>query len=360
MDPWRELELQPGADEATIKKSFRRLAKLHHPDRHPEKSPEKMQRLNRAYDALLGTPPQFSTNHQTWQDKRERKDKEEAEKLQRRKKDKRERKDKEEAEKLQRRKKEIHELARKAWASLERYKELLSELDEMKATSEAKRQKKKQAEKTRASFQEKQNEAEKTRASFLEDLSEEFETFLRQVLANVACRQAKLEAEREKKQAEQERLRRIEEEELKRKEAEQERLRRIEEEKELKRKEAEGALKRLKEERLRRIEWERKRKEADEALKRQNEERLRRIEEERAALERLRLIEGELKRREELKVRRTFLASTQAPSFMATKRQATGTHRSSRRAPHQLRRRRLEPSGAAIQRTSRPIRTTRS
>ena len=51
------LGIKEGDDEETIKQSYRRLARLYHPDTHPD-NPEaasKMQELNMAYDAIMRT-----------------------------------------------------------------------------------------------------------------------------------------------------------------------------------------------------------------------------------------------------------------------------------------------------------------
>jgi hypothetical protein len=68
-DAWRILDLEPGADEATIKQAFRDEARAWHPDKHTgdarlsAKANEKLKRINAAYELLLklrvrtGQPP---------------------------------------------------------------------------------------------------------------------------------------------------------------------------------------------------------------------------------------------------------------------------------------------------------------
>jgi len=56
---WRELQLEVGADAASVRKAYRRLALLHHPDKHTgarekEKASQKFQRLASAYETVSG------------------------------------------------------------------------------------------------------------------------------------------------------------------------------------------------------------------------------------------------------------------------------------------------------------------
>lgn len=54
MDPYALLELEPGASEAEVKKAWKRLARLHHPDLNPD-DPEASARFHQirdAYEAL--------------------------------------------------------------------------------------------------------------------------------------------------------------------------------------------------------------------------------------------------------------------------------------------------------------------
>ena len=54
MDPYKVLEVAPGATQEEIKKSYRRLAKKYHPDLNPgnDYAAEKMNEVNAAYDIL--------------------------------------------------------------------------------------------------------------------------------------------------------------------------------------------------------------------------------------------------------------------------------------------------------------------
>ena len=56
---YETLELQPGASKVEVKKSYRRLAMIWHPDKHTDKDQEeakaKFQLIQKAYDALMST-----------------------------------------------------------------------------------------------------------------------------------------------------------------------------------------------------------------------------------------------------------------------------------------------------------------
>ena len=54
MDPYKVLEISPGATEEEIKKAHRRLAKKYHPDLNPgdEVAAQRMNEINAAYDIL--------------------------------------------------------------------------------------------------------------------------------------------------------------------------------------------------------------------------------------------------------------------------------------------------------------------
>ena len=54
MDPYKVLEISPGASEEEIKKAHRRLAKKYHPDLNPgdEVAAKRMNEINAAYDML--------------------------------------------------------------------------------------------------------------------------------------------------------------------------------------------------------------------------------------------------------------------------------------------------------------------
>jgi len=60
---YRTLELEPGADLVAVRKAYRRLLKIYHPDRHandPEKyraATEVTRKLTEAYDGLTGLQP---------------------------------------------------------------------------------------------------------------------------------------------------------------------------------------------------------------------------------------------------------------------------------------------------------------
>ncbi len=65
MDPYKVLEIAPGATEEEIKKAHRNLAKKYHPDLNPGDAvaAEKMNEINAAYDIL--TKPGAERYHQT-------------------------------------------------------------------------------------------------------------------------------------------------------------------------------------------------------------------------------------------------------------------------------------------------------
>ena len=52
-DAFRALGLKPGADRPAVKKAYRRLAKILHPDLNPNADPGRMAKVNRAYRAAL-------------------------------------------------------------------------------------------------------------------------------------------------------------------------------------------------------------------------------------------------------------------------------------------------------------------
>lgn len=57
MNPYEVLGVEPGADEETVKKAYRALAKKYHPDRYAnspmqETAAEKMKQINEAYDMI--------------------------------------------------------------------------------------------------------------------------------------------------------------------------------------------------------------------------------------------------------------------------------------------------------------------
>ncbi len=66
MDPYKVLEINPGASEEEIKKAHRRLAKKYHPDLNPgdTHAAEKMNEINAAYDIL--TRPGANRYRQTY------------------------------------------------------------------------------------------------------------------------------------------------------------------------------------------------------------------------------------------------------------------------------------------------------
>jgi len=56
---WKILELEKGAEVATVRKAYRRLALLHHPDKHHGEAEKRsaakaFQRLATAYEAVCG------------------------------------------------------------------------------------------------------------------------------------------------------------------------------------------------------------------------------------------------------------------------------------------------------------------
>ncbi len=66
MDPYKVLEISPGASKEEIKKAHRRLAKKYHPDLNPGDmhAAEKMNEINAAYDIL--TRPGANRYRQTY------------------------------------------------------------------------------------------------------------------------------------------------------------------------------------------------------------------------------------------------------------------------------------------------------
>ncbi len=54
MDPYQVLGVSPNASDEEIKRAYRRLAKLYHPDRNPgdPEAAKKMQQINDAYDRI--------------------------------------------------------------------------------------------------------------------------------------------------------------------------------------------------------------------------------------------------------------------------------------------------------------------
>jgi|ERR1700754_2549725 len=54
MDPYRVLGLPHGASPAVVQDAYRRLSKLHHPDRGG--SPERFREIQRAVETLRGRP----------------------------------------------------------------------------------------------------------------------------------------------------------------------------------------------------------------------------------------------------------------------------------------------------------------
>eukprot|EP00927_Polykrikos_kofoidii_P055906 TRINITY_DN50090_c0_g1_i1.p1 TRINITY_DN50090_c0_g1~~TRINITY_DN50090_c0_g1_i1.p1 ORF type:complete len:220 (+),score=45.83 TRINITY_DN50090_c0_g1_i1:220-879(+) len=58
-DDWKVLEIDVGADAAMVKKAYRRLALLHHPDKHQgnkakDRASERFKRVAEAYEAVSG------------------------------------------------------------------------------------------------------------------------------------------------------------------------------------------------------------------------------------------------------------------------------------------------------------------
>lgn len=52
-DPYATLGLRPGADTTQVREAYRRLARLHHPDRSPDRrATQRMQAINRAWKIL--------------------------------------------------------------------------------------------------------------------------------------------------------------------------------------------------------------------------------------------------------------------------------------------------------------------
>lgn len=53
-DPWKVLGVTPGADEETVNKAYKTLARKYHPDLNPgdTEAEQKMKEVNAAYDAI--------------------------------------------------------------------------------------------------------------------------------------------------------------------------------------------------------------------------------------------------------------------------------------------------------------------
>jgi preprotein translocase subunit Sec63 len=53
-NPYKVLGLEEGASEEDVKKAYRRMARVYHPDLHPDdpEANQKMNEINEAYDAL--------------------------------------------------------------------------------------------------------------------------------------------------------------------------------------------------------------------------------------------------------------------------------------------------------------------
>ena len=68
MNPYEVLGVSPGADEETIKKAYRELAKKYHPDRYinnplADLAAEKFKEINNAYDMIMkGSAPKSNTS----------------------------------------------------------------------------------------------------------------------------------------------------------------------------------------------------------------------------------------------------------------------------------------------------------
>ena len=68
MNPYEVLGVEPGADEETVKKAYRTLAKKYHPDRYAnspmqETAAEKMKQINEAYDMITKGLTSHNTNN---------------------------------------------------------------------------------------------------------------------------------------------------------------------------------------------------------------------------------------------------------------------------------------------------------
>ena len=61
-DPYKVLGISPGATQDEIKKAYRKMAKLYHPDLHPDDpdANRKMNDVNTAYDMLMN-PDKYRT-----------------------------------------------------------------------------------------------------------------------------------------------------------------------------------------------------------------------------------------------------------------------------------------------------------
>ena len=59
VDPFKELGLERGASQASVRAAFIKLAKQHHPDKNlgQKLDGERFKRVRRAYEALICSPP---------------------------------------------------------------------------------------------------------------------------------------------------------------------------------------------------------------------------------------------------------------------------------------------------------------
>merc|ERR1712083_376638 len=75
---WKILELEPGAEVAVVKKAYRRLALLHHPDKHQgekekAKAADTFRRLAMAYETVCGHVAEVPAMAATTEGSRKRK-----------------------------------------------------------------------------------------------------------------------------------------------------------------------------------------------------------------------------------------------------------------------------------------------